>query len=112
MGNAGHQAQFVSCCRHIESVADLKLIRQVDDKDKLLTVPAAIFLAMLAGKGFSESVIDCADQGRFSAALDAYLVPVLLDMHSSLSSDVFSQSGKIDNTGAPSTQRVQIQIAQ
>ena len=50
MGNAGHQAQLVSCCRHIESVADLKLIWQVDDKDKLLTVPAAIFLAMLAGK--------------------------------------------------------------
>ena len=112
MGDAGPQAQFISCCRHIEPVADLKLIRQVDDKDKLLTVPAAIFLAMLAGKGFSESVIDCADQGRFSAALDAYLVSVLLDMQGCLSADVFSQPRKVDDTGASSTQRVQIQIAQ
>ena len=67
MGNAGHQAQFISCCRHIESVADLKLIRQVDDEDELLTVPATILFAMLAGKRFPKAVIDSADQWRFTA---------------------------------------------
>ena len=112
MGDAGHQAQFISCCRHIEPVADLKLIRQVDDEVKLLTVPAAILFAMLARKRFPEAMIYCADQGRFTAALDAYLVPVLLDAQGCMSADVFSQTGKVDDTGAPTTQRVQIQIAQ
>ena len=112
MGNAGHQAQFISCCRHIESVADLELIRQVDDEDELLTVPATILFAMLAGKRFPKAVIDCADQWRFTAALDAYLVSVLLDTQDCLSADVFSQTGKVDDTGASATQRVQIQIAQ